>query len=116
MDSVLAIACHEAKCEAEKFTTLDGMLRAAMKAMAALWVSIDDDLRSRGAVGGVLMVLNERGDAEAAARINSELEALRSLSALLSGVPVDMGRVAMPENPIGLMKLWGEVKEEDHDS
>ncbi len=111
MDGVLAIACHEAKCEAEKFTELDDMLRAAMKAMAQLWVSTDDDLRFRGAVGGVLMVLDERGDTEAAARINNELEALRSLSALLSGVPVDMERVAMPENPIGLMKMWGKVKE-----
>ena len=116
MDPVLAIACHEARREAEKVTSLEDMLRAAMKAMTALWLSTDDDLRFRGAVGGVLMVLDERGDTEASARINSELEALRSLSALLSGVPVDMGRVAMPENPIGLMKLWGEVKEGDHDS
>ncbi len=26
---------------------------------------------------------------------------------------VDMERVAMPENPIGLLKMWGDVKEED---
>lgn len=111
MDGVLAIACHEAKCAAEKFTVLEDMLRAAMKAMANLWVSTDDDLRFRGAVGGVLMVLGDRGDEEAAARINSELDALRSLSALFRGVPVDMERVAMPESPIGLMKMWGDAKE-----
>jgi hypothetical protein len=110
MDGVLAIACHEAKDEAKKFTSLEDMLRAAMKAMTSLWVSTDDDLRFRASVGGVLMVLDDRGDDEAAARINSELEALRSLSALLSGVPVDMDRVTMPENPIGLMKMWGDVK------
>lgn len=110
MDGVLAIACHEAKCEAEKFTSVEDMLRAAMKAMTSLWVSTDDDLRFRASVGGVLMVLDERGDLENTSRINIELEALRSLSALLSGVPVDMERVVMPENPIGLMKRWGDAK------
>ncbi len=110
MDGVLAIACHEAKCEAEKFTALDDILRAAMKAMTSLWVSTDDDLRFRGAVGGVLMVLEERGATDDIERINGELEALRSLSALFSGVPVDMECVTVPENPIGLMKMWAAAK------
>jgi hypothetical protein len=110
MNGLLAIACHEAECEAGKFTSLEDMVRAAMKAMANLWISTDDDLRFRGAVGGVLMVLDKRGAVDDIERINSELEALRSLSALLSGVPVDMERVVMPENPIGLMKMWGDVK------
>jgi len=84
-----------------------------MKCMTTFWAATDDDLRFRGAVGGVLMVLNEREDTDTVAKITAELDSLKNLSALMSGVPVDMDRVTIPDNPVGLMKMWEEAKKNE---
>jgi hypothetical protein len=105
-DAVLMIAVTEAKCAAEKETTLEGRLKAAMNKTKDFWMSTNDDLRFRAAVGAVLL-LSDDSDQE---RIKDEMKQLQTLSALLNGVPVNLEEVKPLKNAIGLIKMWGDIK------
>ncbi len=108
-DTMVSIAAQTAKSVAEKEDTLEGKLRAAMKDTLHFWLTTDEDIRFRGAVGAVLLCCSE----EEKERLEEELKGLRAISAMTSGVPVDISQVNVPENPIQLLKLWKEVKAEE---
>ena len=110
-DTQILIGALEAKRAAEKETTLEGKLRSAMSAMSAMknhWMLLDEDTQFRVAIGGVLLLT----EGEEKQRIEDELNSLKILSSAMRGVPVNWGQVQAPKNPIGLMKMWREMKKE----
>lgn len=108
IDAVFMIAVTQAKSAAEKETTLEARLRAAMNATKDHWLLVDEDARFRAALGAVLLL----SDTEDKDRIEKEVRELRTLSAMVSGVPIDFNEVKAIENPMGLVKLWQELKEQ----
>jgi len=105
-DTILLIAITEAKEAAKNETTLEGRLRVAMNTAKDFWMSTDDDLRFRAAIGAA-MLLSDEPDKEL---ITQELKQIRTLSAILNGVPVDLDAIKPLENAIGLIKMWGDIK------
>ena len=105
-DAVLMIAVTEAKRAAEKETTLEGRLKVAMNATKDHWMVTDAEEQFRAAIGAVLL-LSEGEDKD---RIMLEMKQLRILGAMANGVPVDFEQIKPLENPIGLTKLWKNIK------
>jgi len=105
-DALFAIGVTEAKAASEKETTIQAQMDAAMKLMQHHWMILDEDLQFRCAVGALLMIVDEQTQET----IKEEMASLKALSALMSGIPVDMERVTVPQNPLGLMKRWKELK------
>lgn len=105
-DHVVAVAAQVIAAEAniKLDESLAERLRAAMKVGREHWMITDEDERFRASVGAVLLSATE----DEREQISTELGVLRDFSALCSGVPVDVGRIQMPENPIGLLGLWRE--------
>ena len=108
-DMMVSIAAQSAQSAAEKEDTLEAKLRAAMKETLHFWMTNDEDIRFRGAVGAVLLCCSD----EEKERIEENLIALRSLSAMTAGVPVDPSGLKVPEKPIQLLRLWKEAKAEE---
>ena len=105
-DSVLMIAVTEAKLAAEKETTLEGRLKAAMNATKDHWMLTDEDSRFRAAICGAMLLSDEK-DKE---RITREITQLKTLNAMMDGVPVNLEGIKVNKPPIGLMKMWREIK------
>ncbi len=104
----LMIVIAEAKSAAEGKNTLEDKLTAAMNAARNHWMVIDEDKQFRGAVGAVMLLVDD----ETRDRIELEMKTLNAMSAIFSGVPVDIERVEVAEDPIGLLKMWKELKKE----
>jgi len=85
----------------------DKML-AAVKVAQANFMAPSNDEQFKG----VVTALYERSDEEMKARIKADLEALKILNAMLSGVPVDLSTIKHPENPLGLMGMFHECRAE----
>ena len=94
---------HEAGLTPEM--SLEDRLRAVMKVGREHWMITDEDERFRASVGAALMSATD----EEQEQIKTELHALRDFSALCSGIPIDVSRIVVPENPVGLLALWKEV-------
>lgn len=109
MDPRLMIAITEAESAAKKEKTLIGRLKAAMRATKDHWMLTDEDGRFRAAVGAAMLLSDE----ETQGRIKRELTVLKTLSAAMNGVPVDFSAMSDIEEPIGLIKIWNEVKAEN---
>lgn len=111
MNNLIGIAVTEAKIALEKHAddTLEDQFRAAARSTFRHWMVTDEQQQFMAACEALYAVAS----AEDKERIKSELESLRDLAALLSGVPVDLERMSerqedAPE-PIGLRGLWIEV-------
>src|SRR3990172_7035083 len=100
-----------AALERETDRSTPNLLRAAMKATHNHWMVLDEDVQFRMAVGAVLLVAPEE-DREI---LTGELKSLQILSAIMSGVPVDIASVKIPEKSFGLMKMWHQVKQIEPD-
>ena len=75
------------------------------------WMVTDDDLCFRGAMAAVL--LDPKTTEDDKRRITFTLEQVRSIGAMMSGVPVNVEQaLANPEKiePVPLIKLWQEAK------
>jgi hypothetical protein len=108
MSNTLMIAAMETRAilKEKSFATLEEKLRAAMELTKDHWMAVDENERFQAAVGAVLCDASQ----EDKARIQAELQPLKMLGAAAQGIPVDFSQMVVPENPIGLMKLWHEVK------
>ena len=120
-DVMLSLCAMEGKQAAlNAGVAIEDQLKAAMNATANHWMVLDEDTQFRGAIAGVLLVAEERGDTETQERLTHEVQLLRGLSALLAGVPVDAEQlVAKTEDgpkPLGLIKLWRHVKHGESDA
>lgn len=111
-DTALALIGTECKaaCAGEK--DFETRVKKAMKPVKdGHWMFPDDDISFRGAIAGVLMA--EETTQEEKDRIAHTLNGLRSLAALISGVPVDMDAMVEEQSkmePVPLVKWWHEVK------
>ncbi len=87
-------------------------IKKAMRPVAnGHWITMDEDLCIRGALGAVLLDPETTEDDKQ--RIVFTLEQFRSISAIMSGVPVDVERaMSNPDEikPVPLIKLWQEAK------
>jgi hypothetical protein len=101
----MAIAATEAKSAAERASNLDERIELAMKAVKNHWLVTNDSERFQSAVAAVYALSNE----EEQDRIKADLEALKVINAVISGVPVDIDRVEPPEKPLGLGRRWLKV-------
>lgn len=114
-DVGLFIISTECKAACEGEPDLEKRIRKSMAAVAkGHWMFCsdhEDDLRFRGAIGGVLLApetTQEEND-----RITDTLKQLRSMSALLQGVPVDTETMLQEQKdhpPLPLIKWWHEAK------
>ena len=105
-EAVLMIAVTEAKEAAKVEASLEGKLRAAMNATKNHWMATDQDTQFKAAIGAVLLLI----DGEEKSRLEEELLALKNVNAMFSGVSVNIDAIKVPENPIGVMKMWQEIK------
>ena len=104
----LMIVIAEAKSAAEGKDTLEDKLTAAMNSARNHWMVLDEDKQFRGAVGAVMLLVDD----ETKRRLELEMKSLNALSAMISGVPVDIEQIEVSEDPIGLLKMWKELKKE----
>lgn len=110
----LALIAHDCKSACAGEPNLEKRIRKAMKEVAkGHWMfPHDDDLCFRGALGGVLLA--EETTQEEKDRITASLQSVRAMSAILSGVPVDAGRLLdqMKDGPelLPLLPMWNEAK------
>lgn len=107
--NAVAIVALEARQAVEALpagTSLEDRLRAAMKASRDHWMATDEGDQLMGACEAVygLASSTERE------RIEADLRVMSSLSALMSGVPVAIDQIDVPENPLGIRRLWREVQ------
>lgn len=107
-DVVMIIALTEAKAKIDRTKPVKDQLIAAMNATKDHWMATDEDTQFRAAIGAVMVGI-EGDDLE---RIKTELRMLKTLGAMISGVPVDLAAAAPPDDfkAIGLQGLWDDVK------
>jgi hypothetical protein len=106
-DASLTIVMAVARSAVKPDDPLEDRCRKAMQRALTNGMVFDEDTQFKAAVAAVFV---ESEDEDEKDRIRLELESLRDLSAVLSGVPVDFERIHPLDNPIGLLKLWTEVK------
>lgn len=106
-DTVLMIAVSETKArmEGKEYPSLEAKLEAAMELTKDHWMVTDEDGRFKAAIGAVLVTSND----EEKERIEQELSAIKALSAMFAGVPVDLSNVKAPEKPLRMMDMWRKV-------
>lgn len=110
-DAMLMIAATEAKAriDGKEFATVEEKLKEAMRATKDHWGVTDEQTQFKAAIAAVLM---SKPSAEDEQRIKEELEVLKLLGAATQGIPVDFSAMVPPEKPLGLNKLWNDVKSE----
>jgi hypothetical protein len=115
LSNTLLIAIHEAKAAIDPTQPIEVQARAAMNAVKDFWLTTDDDLRFRGAIGGLLLA-NEKNE-RITKQITTEIKILRDLNAMMTGVSVDTLHMMPPKDfePIGLGKLWLEITQSKRD-
>lgn len=85
--------------------TIEEKFKVAFKGAKDHWMFTDEDDQYAGGIGAALISMSEEQREE----VSVELKALQALNSLMSGVPVDMEAVVMPDNAIGIVGLWREV-------
>jgi len=107
----MKIAISEIADQLDKSVTIENRLKQAMKLALNHWLGGNEDEQFRSAVGAVLLTASE----EEKTLISREMAFLRSLSAAVTGVPVDWETLLPGEQDqkvIDLLRLWKEVKNE----
>lgn len=88
------------------------MLRVAMKDAKNHWMVTDENWQLMGAIVHVTMRLMKMPDREAdLENLRREVKMLQALSGIMSGMPIDIERIKVPEKVFGLGKMWNEIKE-----
>lgn len=110
-DTIVAITRAEAQSEIEGMETdnLPALFHAAFRAALKGFMAPTKDEAFYAGCEAVYSVVND----ETKTRIETELKALNSLAAMLSGIPVDVSRIEMTdEPPIGIRGLFMEAMDE----
>ncbi len=114
MDSKIMVGIADLRTGVDSRQPLEERLKVAMRKALKHWLVSDEEGQFKMAVGAVLV---EATDDERE-RLDTELKFLASLSAAVSGVPVDFARLMgelgedAADKAVGLRKLWDEVKAE----
>lgn len=87
-------------------TSAEDKLRVAFKGARDHWMFTDEDEQMRGAIGAAMhhMTPEER------TKVEAELRSLQAFSAATRGIPINFEAVEIPENPIGILKMWADAK------
>jgi len=111
-DVILGIIARECKSACRGEADFEERIRKSMKlVIGGHWLTLDEDFCFRGAVGGVL--ISEETTDEEKERLTSAISAIRSINALVSGVPVDLETLAenLKESELApIVKIWKETK------
>lgn len=94
----------DARNAAQKHTTTEDRAKAAFKAARNHFMAPRDEEMFQGAVAAIY----ELSDEQTQARIVEEMQGIKTLNAILSGVDVNLDNFKPMETPIGLMKLFRE--------
>ena len=118
MSNMEMIVAQIAQSSIDAEAPLKDMLKQALKGAIENGLTTDENTNYRGALAAVLVALVKNDRHEDKEKLEKELEAIKSMNALLSGVPVDISTMmerAGGEDfeAIGIMKLWDEVKKEN---
>lgn len=114
LENSIMVGIAELRTNIDPKQPLEERLKVAMRAALKHWLIPDEESQFKMAIGAVLIEATE----EEKKRMNLDLKFLGAMSAAVSGVPVDFGRLVeeMGEDSltkaIGLRKLWDEVKKE----
>ena len=114
MDNSIMIGIAELRTGVDSNQPLEERLKVAMRSALDHWLVTDEWGQFKMAIGAVMTEATE----EEQERMNVDIKFLSALSSAASGVPVDFGRLIeeLGENgaakPVGLRKLWDEVKME----
>ena len=115
MDGGIMIMSAELRHLAEKHETIEEMFRAVVPSAREHWMVIDEDEQFRGAIGAVLLALQEKGREGEMERITKELNMLKAVSLIgTPGVNVNLGDIMEDGfEPIGMLKIWKEAADVD---
>lgn len=72
----------------------------------------DEETQLQGGILAIMSLYTDEDNDEMIERINQEMQALKTLEAMLSGVPIDADCLIERElerEPLALMKLWHET-------
>ena len=105
-DNLILLVMAGARRAINPDQSLEERLRASMGACKNHFMVNDEDTQFKAAVAAVHELSTDEDERR---RIRVELNGLAALSALLSGVPVDVSQVETNDEPIGLSKIWREV-------
>lgn len=113
ISNTVMIAITEAKSHVQQAMAKDpnldieGRLRVAFGVTRDHWATTGEENRFRAGVGGVILASSP----EEQERINAELHNLQMVGAAVAGIPVDFSALGVDEEPIGLLRIWREVKD-----
>jgi hypothetical protein len=106
-DHLAAIVRIAATDKIDPDASLEDRFRAAFAGVQHHWMVTDPEVQYRAAIEAVYLGANP----DEQARILTELQVIKTLNAMLSGVSVDLDNIPKCENPIRLTKLWNEACE-----
>lgn len=105
INNSILVAVTELKQSVDADKPITERLKAAMAQARQHWLVTNEDDQFRAAIGAVLLSATD----DEKARIESELKALRALSAATAGVPINFAALDTQKDPIGLLKIWKET-------
>ncbi len=109
-DAVMMIIARVAQTAAEEFTDFEDRAKAAFRSAKGTWITLDENTQFKGGIAAILIMYAD--DVDMTERLTRELQSLRTLEAMMSGVPVDVSGITESDiKPLGLMKLWHECKD-----
>lgn len=107
-DVMIALMITETKGKIDNNQSIEERLKTAMKSTFNHWMCLDEQKQFDAAVASVFMTASD----EEKGRLKNEIESIKILSAIIDGIPVDFEKFSKLENPIGIIKLWQEIKGE----
>ena len=112
-ENVILLVASVARTAAKDEADWPARIEAAMKAAKddGSFFTMDEDEQFRGAIGGLLMLANELGDEDMTDRLTAEVDGIKVLNAMFSGIPVNLDAVKVPDNPLGLIQIWKKQSE-----
>ena len=114
-ETMAMLVYHECIHQVKEGDSLEDNLRAAFKAAQNHWTVSDEDTQMMGAV----LAVHQSSSPDDQARLKAEIDVIKALNAASSGIPVDMVSVldgTKDIDPVGLNKIWREVKKESEKS
>ncbi len=111
MNNCVLIGITEIKQSMDNAASIEDRFKSAIKQAKNHWLVTNEDDQLKMAIGAVLVTATE----DEKERINKELDTIRTMNAAIGGVPIDLESLDMNYEPIGILKLWGEIKEQGND-
>lgn len=106
-EHLVAIVAALAKSAAAQHEDFEARALAAFRAARGNGLVTDEEIQFQGGLAAIARSYMDEGNDEMIERIKEEVQGLKTLRAMMSGVPVDISRVPKREHdPLGLMNLW----------